>query len=194
MTFQKCSSGEPNDEIPQVEPQGQRRSFSTVALAGQADVDCYAFRVAKGESLQFDFKAVSLGSPLNAVLVLLDSTGKELSPFRGRSIFRFRSTTSVLEKRECIFGAGGRAIRVARLRCLCPTGLRVAPPPLPDFKLRLVTDAVVGQSGRRNQGQAAARSHWCIGRNRCSSNSRICRRVFRVGRKIRSSLENAARD
>ena len=130
---------EPNDEMSQAEPLA-----TPVVINGRigrpGDVDCYALRVAKGESLQFDFKAASLGSPLNAVFVLLDSAGKvlnsedephfsdflKLQTFGQEGVYYVRVLERVASR-----GSAEFAYR-----------LRIAVPPSPDFRMRLPTDAV----------------------------------------------------
>ncbi|HEY2251873.1 MAG TPA: hypothetical protein VGH74_12465, partial [Planctomycetaceae bacterium] len=135
---------EPNDTITQVEPQTVPAIFNG-RIGRPGDVDLYAFRVAKGETLEFDFRAVRLGSPLTPVVAVLDSAGKELSG----------SDPDSFEDRRITHGFGEEGIYYFRVaERLASRGseafayrLRIAPAPAPDFKLRVTTDALTVNRG-----------------------------------------------
>ncbi|MBI3836890.1 MAG: PPC domain-containing protein [Planctomycetia bacterium] len=47
-------------------------------IQSPGDVDCFALTATKGQTYEFDLRASRLGSPLDGVLVVFDSTGKEV--------------------------------------------------------------------------------------------------------------------
>jgi hypothetical protein len=111
------------------------------------DVDSWAFRAAKDQTLEFDVLAARLGSPLDSVIVLLDAAGKELAradDIGGNQSDSFlRHTfkeegTYVVRVEERLASRGGRAFAYR---------LRVATPAAPDFRLHLPADAVTVNRG-----------------------------------------------
>lgn len=69
---------EPNEDPKQLAVQDIPAVFNgRVDRAG--DVDCWAFRASKGDEYEFDLRAARLGSPLDSVVILLDSHRKELA-------------------------------------------------------------------------------------------------------------------
>ncbi|MBI1901126.1 MAG: PPC domain-containing protein [Planctomycetia bacterium] len=69
---------EPNDNPEKTTPQAVPAVFNG-RIDRPGDADHWAFQAAKGETWTFDVRAARLGSPLDSVLVLLDSTAKELA-------------------------------------------------------------------------------------------------------------------
>jgi hypothetical protein len=136
---------EPNDEIAQVEPQSAPVIFNG-RIGRPGDVDYYALRVAKGDSLEFEMRASRLGSPLFPVVVLLDSAGRERSRSDGEGL-RDATLGGTFAEGEVIFLRVEERL-AARGSDAFAYRLRVAPPPPPEFKLRLTTDTVsVNQGG-----------------------------------------------
>ena len=111
------------------------------------DVDAWAFRAAKDQTLEFDLLAARLGSPLDSVLVLLDASGKELAraddsggnqsdsflrhTFKEDGIF-------VVRVEERLASRGGKAFAYR---------LRIVSPSAPEFRLHLPADAVTVNRG-----------------------------------------------
>jgi hypothetical protein len=74
------------DDLPEVlEPTaGEAASVPLPGVANgrieqPGDVDAWSFDAGKGTTLKFEVRAASLGSPLDAVLVIKDASGKELA-------------------------------------------------------------------------------------------------------------------
>ncbi len=139
---------EPNDTLAQAEPQ-TAPAILNGRISRPGDADLYAFRVAKGESLEFDLRAVRLGSPLNPVVALLDATGKELSNTdnQGFDDRRISQTfgdegTYFIRVTERLASRGSDALAYR---------LRITPPPAPDFKLLLTADALTVNRGAESK-------------------------------------------
>ncbi len=110
-------------------------------IQSPGDVDCFTLSAAKGQSYEFDLRASRLGSPLDAVLTLLDSAGKEILRFddmaAGNTDPQFRFTapadgayTLRIEERLASRGSAAFAYRL-RLDSARP-----------DFRLLLAGDAI----------------------------------------------------
>lgn len=137
--FPEALETEPNDEAAQVQAVDLPAVFNgRIGRAG--DADFWAFRGAKGAVYDFDLQAARLGSPLDSVLTLLDSTGKELarnddaSGSQSDSQFRFTIPADgvyCVRVEERLASRGGPAFAYR---------LRVAPPPAPDFRLHFAAD------------------------------------------------------
>ncbi len=103
------------------------------------DVDCWAVALHKGEAWEFALRAAQLGSPLQGVLVLNDETGKELARAEadaatGDPLLRFTAPadgTFVIRVEERFRARGGPDFAYR---------LRVARPPVPDFRLHPAGD------------------------------------------------------
>lgn len=139
------------DDLPEVvetEPNDAADKISSMTLPavlngriGKAgDVDCWSANLKKGEAIDLDLRASRLGSPLDAVLVVVDSTGKELSRAddisAGQTDAQLRFTAPadgdyVLRVADRFASRGGPDFAYR---------LRVTPPPADDFKLTLVGD------------------------------------------------------
>jgi hypothetical protein len=130
---------EPNNEISQAEPLA-----TPVVINGRigrpGDVDCYALRMAKGESLQFDFKAASLGSPLNAVFVMIDANGRIMNSEDEPHFADFR--TGLTSGQDGVYTLCVKERVASRGSTEFAYRLRIAPPSSPDFNLLLPADAV----------------------------------------------------
>lgn len=132
---------EPNDAAAQVQPINVPAMLNG-RIDRPCDADCWMFRAAKGQTLEFDLRAARLGSPLDSVIALLDSSGKELTRSddiggsQTDSFLRFtfpEDGTFVVRVDERLASRGGPAFAYR---------LRVAPPPAPDFRLHLSADAL----------------------------------------------------
>jgi hypothetical protein len=137
---------EPNDAPSQSSPRVVPAVFNG-RIGQPGDVDCWTVEMRQGQALEIDVRASRLGSPLDSVLTVLDAGGKELAraddlpnqesdsqltftaPADGRYVMR-------VEERFASRGGPAFAYR-----------LLVAPPPAPDFSLRLATDAVALNRG-----------------------------------------------
>jgi hypothetical protein len=137
---------EPNDGIAPANPV-QVPAILNGRIDRPGDVDSWAFRVAKDQTLEFDLHAARLGSPLDSVIVLLDAAGKELTRAddsggnQSDSILRHtfkEEGTYVVRVEERLSSRGGKAFAYR---------LRVATPAAPDFRLHLPADAVTVNRG-----------------------------------------------
>ncbi len=117
-------------------------------------VDQWQFNAVKGEKLRLEMRAIRLGSPLQAVLTLTDKKGKQLARVESTAkdadpSFEFvapEEGSYKVQVSERFRTRGGPAFSYR---------LRVARPDSPDFRLRLVTDAVNLPRG----GQAKLKVH-----------------------------------
>jgi hypothetical protein len=108
-------------------------------------VDVWTWTAHKGEVFDFDLRAGRLGSPLDGVLVITDSTGKELTKAEAgpgqldpNLLFTVPADgTYSVHVQDRLRSRGGPAFAYR---------LRVAPP-TPDFRLVLVSDAVTVPRG-----------------------------------------------
>lgn len=132
---------EPNDEPAQVQPVAVPAILNG-RIGKPGDVDCWAVRAAKDQTLEFDLQAARHGSPVDSVIVLSDASGKELAraddiaPIQTDSFLKFtfkEEGTYFVRVEERLASRGGAAFAYR---------LRVAPPPAPDFRLHLPIDAV----------------------------------------------------
>jgi hypothetical protein len=139
--LEEYREAEPNDEPAQVKP------LSVPAVCNgridrPGDVDHWAWRAKKGEAFELELRAARLGSPLDGVLTVLDPAGKELAHAEGTGpqqpdpVLRFQAPadgTYLVRVQDRFRSRGGPAFAYR---------LRIAPPPRPDFRLRLQTDAL----------------------------------------------------
>lgn len=132
---------EPNDKPEQAAPRDVPAVFNG-RIDRPGDADVWSFRAAKGAPFQIDLRAARLGSPLDSVLTLLDAGGKELAKSddlggnQTDSELKFTAPADgvySLRVEERLESRGGPAYAYR---------LRVAPPPAPDFRLKLVADAL----------------------------------------------------
>jgi hypothetical protein len=137
---------EPNDAPAPAQPV-ELPAILNGRIDRPGDVDAWGFRAAKDQTLEFDLLAARLGSPLDSVIVLLDSAGKELAradDIGGNQSDSFlRHTfkeggTYIVRVEERLASRGGRAFAYR---------LRIAAPPPPDFRLHLPVDAVTVNRG-----------------------------------------------
>ncbi len=132
---------EPNDAPTQVQPV-EIPAVLNGRIDKPGDVDVWALRAAKDQTLELDLQAARLGSPLDSVIVLTDAAGKELAradDIGGNQSDSFlRHTfaadgTYFVRVEERLASRGGPAFAYR---------LRVAPPAAPDYRLHLPTDAL----------------------------------------------------
>ncbi|MSU37267.1 MAG: hypothetical protein EXS36_19665 [Pedosphaera sp.] len=106
------------------------------------DVDEWPFRARKDQQLELDLRARRLGSPLNPVLTLLDASGRELAKnddlsdeeTDSRLTFKVPADGTYLARvEERYVGRGGTRFSYR---------LRIAPPALPDFAVKLGSNAL----------------------------------------------------
>lgn len=142
------------DEIREHEPNDQTHQAAelkpgTIAngrIERAGDLDHYAMSLAKGDSMQLEVRAARLGSPLDAVLLVLDDTGKEVA--RGDDLpggspdceLKFTAAkdgkyTVVVQER---FASRGGPAFAYRLRCTEPAG---------DFQLDMTVDSLAVDIG-----------------------------------------------
>ncbi|WP_425615738.1 hypothetical protein NA78x_005669 [Anatilimnocola sp. NA78] len=136
---------EPNNEL------AQAKSLSLGSIANgrierSGDIDIWSLDLKKGEAVQLDVRAARLGSPLDAVLVIRDATGKELA--RGEDLpngspdceVKFTAPAegtfhvAVSER----FASRGGANFTYRLRCTKPA---------PNFAIEITVDALAADVG-----------------------------------------------
>ncbi len=131
-------------EVIEVEPnQGPDRAqrFALPAVInGQilepGDVDDFVFAAAKGQKLDLELFGQRLGSPITAVLALLDSKGKQLLRQEGDGLLAFTAPSD-----------GDYTLRVHELHRETHGGSEylyrlVVAPPRPEFRLMLEKDAL----------------------------------------------------
>jgi hypothetical protein len=132
---------EPNDDPAAVKPVPAPAMFNG-RIDRPGDVDCWAVAARKGEVFEVELRAAQLGSPLDGVLTVLDASGKELqraegpAPGRTDPALTFKAPangTYVVRVRDRFRSRGGSHFAYR---------LRIAPPPAPDFRLRLIGDTV----------------------------------------------------
>jgi hypothetical protein len=110
-------------------------------IQSPGDVDCFTLTAAGGQSYEFDLRASRLGSPLDGVLTLFDSTGKE--------ILRSDDTTAGNTDPQCRFTAPADSAYTLRIeeRLASRGGAAFAyrlriDLARPDFRLVLASDAI----------------------------------------------------
>jgi hypothetical protein len=132
---------EPNDEPSKAKPVALPAMLNG-RIDRPGDVDCWAVTMRKGESYEVELRAAQMGSPLDGVLTVLDTSAKELArvdgPPAGRAdpALTFRAPTDgtyVVRVQDRFRSRGGPQFAYR---------LRIAPPPAPDFRLRLAADAL----------------------------------------------------
>jgi len=142
------------EEIREQEPNNQQEQAAELKLGTVAngrieqlgDADAWRLTLAKGEAVQLEVRAARLGSPLDAVLLILDDTGKEVA--RGDDLpggspdseVKFTAPkegtyTVVVQER---FASRGGLEFAYRLRCTKPTA---------DFELDMIVDALAVDTG-----------------------------------------------
>jgi hypothetical protein len=146
---------EPNDNPAALQPHS-----APVVLNGRigqpGDVDVWTIEAQKGTVLDCDLRAARLGSPLDAVLVILNADGKELA--RSDDI----SNTDTDSRIQFTPPADGRYVLRVEERLTSRGGpqfayrLRVAPPPAADFRLRLPSDAITLNRGSQTNFKISA--------------------------------------
>jgi hypothetical protein len=114
-------------------------------IARPGVVDTWAWMGRKGEVYEFDLRAGRLGSPLDGVLTICDSAGKELAraeagpgQFDPGLIFTVPAEGTYSVRVQDRLASRGGPTFAYRLRVAAPT---------PDFRLRLATDAVTVPRG-----------------------------------------------
>ncbi len=134
---------EPNDTLGQAQ-QVDAPVVCNGRIGRPGDVDYWSVRVLKGQALELGFSAVRLGSPLDAVIALVDREGKEI----------VRVDTNFSDRlMQHTFGEGGEYF--VRIEERTPSRgseafayrLRIAPPAPPDFAVRGASDAVTVNRG-----------------------------------------------
>jgi hypothetical protein len=132
---------EPNDDPAKVKPVSIPAVLNG-RIGAPGDVDCWAVLARKGEVFEIELRAAQLGSPLDGVLSVLDAAGKELqraegpAPGRADPALTFKApadATYVVRVQDRFRSRGGPHFAYR---------LRIAPPPAPDFRVRLAADAV----------------------------------------------------
>lgn len=142
------------DEIREQEPNNETGQAAELKLNMVAngrieqagDRDAWNLTLAKGDAVQLEVRAARLGSPLDAVLLVLDDTGKELA--RGEDLpsgspdceVKFTAAkdgtyTVVVQER---FASRGGNEFAYRLRCTKPAG---------DFQLEMTVDSLAVDIG-----------------------------------------------
>ncbi|HVC96913.1 MAG TPA: hypothetical protein VND64_24755 [Pirellulales bacterium] len=126
---------EPNDVAAQVSPQAVPAVFNG-RIGKPGDVDCWAIAMKRGQPLDVDLRAGRLGSPLEAELVVFDAAGKELARAKEATSVQIGAsadTTYTIQVSDTFQSRGGPSFAYR---------LRIAPAPVPDFRLNFATDAV----------------------------------------------------
>jgi len=130
---------EPNDlpaTAQRVTPPVLVQGKPTTLTAKKPDFDCFRFTATKGQAFELEVLAARLGSRLDAVLAVLDSTGRELASnddARGKDpflVFTAPDNGEFIARVSDLAGHSGDAYAYT---------LRIAPA-LPDFKLEFSPD------------------------------------------------------
>ena len=130
----------PNDE-PAVAATIQLPAVCNGRIETPGDKDCWACELGQGEVVEFDVRAARLGSPLDAVLVILDGEGKEVAraddqpnnQTDARLQFTAPKAGRYAARVEERFASRGGDAFAYRLRVSAPR---------PDFRLAFASDAV----------------------------------------------------
>lgn len=130
----------PNN-LPEQEAELKLGMVANGRIEQPGDHDCWQLMLAKGDAVQLEVRAARLGSPLDAVLLVLDDTGKELA--RGDDLpggspdceVKFTAAKEgkymvVVQER---FASRGGPDFAYRLRCVKPTA---------DFQLEMTVDSL----------------------------------------------------
>jgi Bacterial pre-peptidase C-terminal domain len=126
-------------------------------------VDRWECTVRKGDSLALELRAAQLGSPLQGVLTIGDSQGKQLgraegTPTQVDPVLAFLAPTDgtyTIQVADRFRTRGGPAFAYR---------LRLAPPPMPDFRLHLGADTVtIPRGGKAPLKIQVERLNWFAG-------------------------------
>jgi hypothetical protein len=132
---------EPNDDPAQVKPV-RVPAVLNGRIQKPGDIDYWAWVARKGAVYELELRAARLGSPLDGVLTVLDSSGKELAradspgPQQPDPVLRFQATadgTYLVRVQDRFRSRGGPAFAYR---------LRVDHQAPPDFRLHLQPDAL----------------------------------------------------
>jgi len=142
----KLAESEPNNDGPAA-PLVALPTLGTGTIDPPGDVDVWAFEAKKGKVVALEVEAAQLGSPLQAVLVVRDGEGKELTrrdslmTQTGETIISFNPPTDgkyFAEVRERFASRGGKTYVYA---------LRISPQQ-PNVRLELPSDVVIADRGK----------------------------------------------
>ena len=129
---------EPNNE-PEKGPVVQAPVVLNGRIDTSDDTDCWRLQGKKGQAVHFEFRARRAGDPLNPLLIVTDSKGKELHRCEGRTAFTLPADGVYgLQIREQ-FGRRGGARFIYRLH--------VGDPPAQDFRLTIPPSLALGRGG-----------------------------------------------
>lgn len=106
------------------------------------DVDEWPFRGRKDQQLELDLRARRLGSPLNSVVTLLDASGKELTKSDDLSDEETDSRVAFKVPADGIYVARVEERYRGRGGSRFGYRLKIAPPALPDFAVKLGANAL----------------------------------------------------
>jgi hypothetical protein len=132
---------EPNNEPGQVQPVSLPAILNG-RIDRPGDVDYWAFTLRKGDTYDLELHAARLGSPLAAVLVLLDASGKELARSDAAASGALDPRLSFTAPADGTYYARVGERFHARGGPAYAYRLRVDRPAAPDFRLHLVPDAL----------------------------------------------------
>jgi len=132
---------EPNDAPAQVKPVAVPAVLNG-RIGKPGDIDYWAFTARKGDVYELDLRASRLGSPLSAVLVLSDASGKELA--------RQDNVAGPQPDPSLRFTTPADGNYFVRISDRFPTRggpqyayrLRIAPPAAPEFRLQMAADVL----------------------------------------------------
>ena len=162
--FENLLESEPNDRPDQIVVSA---SALPVAFNGilekNGDVDCFRFRMTKGQECQFEAFADRIGSPVDTLISILDSDGTVLvanddyGSHDSRLVFRAPSTGEFLFRISDQRGAGGGNY-VYRVEAVTPQPAIVSFLPRPD-RLSQERQAISVPRGNRVLTFLAVRRH-----------------------------------
>ncbi len=111
------------------------------------DADCWAFKSAKGQALALDLRASRLGSPLDGVLTVLDTAGKELARADDLSADQMDAALSFTAPTEGVYLARVEERFATRGGPHFAYRLKIDQAPPGDFRLTLPSDALIVYRG-----------------------------------------------
>jgi hypothetical protein len=137
---------EPNEEASSDATQTVPAIFNgRIEAAG--DVDCWAFTATKGQALSLDLRASRLGSPLDGVLTLFDSAGKQLAQADDLGGDQTDAALNFTAPADGIYHARVEERFASRGGPEFAYRLKVESAPPPDFEITLPGDALVVYRG-----------------------------------------------
>jgi hypothetical protein len=136
---------EPNQELS-ASPQPVPAIFNG-RIQTPGDTDTWAFSATKGQALALDVRASRLGSPLDAVLTVLDSAGKQLARADDLGGDQTDAALSFTAGADGVYHARVEERFASRGGPQFAYRLKIEPAPPADFRLTIPSDALIVYRG-----------------------------------------------